>query len=150
MSGKPKQKQYQYSSLEDGLKYLRSFESRQEVCDLYYDGSEIPFYQDGNVSYKLPNSTYICNERLGREGLRKAIRKWEDPTIYQRKGDRGIVLLNGLGEEVGFIKNRRILDALINTTIGEYNSKLFKSRITNVSFGKLNFIYDDTLYKNEK
>ena len=111
MSGRQKQKQYQYSSLEDGLKYLRSFESRQDVYDLYYDGSKIPFYQDGNVYYKLPNDTYICNERLGREGLRKAIRKWEDPTIYQRKGDRGIVLLNGLGEEVGFIKNRRILDA---------------------------------------
>ena len=84
MSGKPKQKQYQYSSLEDGLKFLRTFDSRQQVCDLYYDGAKMPFYQDGNIYYKLPNDTYICKERLGREGLRKAIRKWEDPNIYYR------------------------------------------------------------------
>lgn len=140
--GRQKQKQYQYNGIEEKFSFIRSYESMSEVYEKYYYGSKIPMYQNGKKYHVLPDGTYLSNFRIGR-GLLLEIRKWEDPTVYKRSDDKRIVIYNSIGEQVGFVDNIRILNAIQNDTINNINSKLLSKRKTNrlSNFGSLKFKY---------
>lgn len=140
MSGLAKQKQYQYSDAESGHKYLRSYDSMTEVFEKYYDGKVGRLYEDNKPYKEMPDGTFVSHYRIGREGLRRAIRLVEDPTLYKRNDDKPIYIYNSLGELVGEVANRRILEAITNTTINAINIKMVYTCET-THFGKLRYQY---------
>lgn len=139
--GLDKQKQYQYSDAESGHKYLRSYESAKEVFEKYYDGKSGKLYEDNKPYKELPDGTFVSNYRIGRVGLSYAIRLAEDPTLYKRNDDKKILIYNSISELVGEVANRRILEAITNTTINAINIKIVKKTI-NTHWGKLNYQYE--------
>lgn len=140
MSGLAKQKQYQYSDAESGHKYLRSYDSMREVFIKYYDCKIGRLYTDNKPYKELPDGTFVSDNRIGREGLRRAIRIAEDPTIYKRNDDKPVCIYNAIGELVGEVANRRILEAITNTTIASISAKIVNDK-KNPNFGTLRYQY---------
>lgn len=136
-------KQYQYSSIDDGCKYLRTYESITEIHKEYYDGRKYPLYQLNDFYHELPNGTYISDFRIGRDRLIKEIRRTNDPTCYKRSDDKVIKIYNSMGEFVGYVKNKRIAEAFINTKLGTLNNRLHIGKKGTMNFGNLNFIYNE-------
>lgn len=146
MSGKPKQKQYQYSSKEDGFKYIRSYESATEVFNKYYNGKKGELYHNNKPYKELPDGTFIAPNRIGREGLRYCTRIFECPLVGDRKGDKVIEMYNILGEKIGEIKNRRVLEAIMGNKItsNAVNISLHRNkRTTTTSIGVPSFVYKE-------
>lgn len=122
--GKEKQKQYQYSS---EYKYLRSYDTLKEVFEKYFDGKVGKLYEYNRPYKELPDGTFISYFRIGRAGLKEAIRRHEDPTCYKRIDDKKIEIYNFFGEKVGEVDNVRVLKAIMSSSFDQANSGLYKS-----------------------
>lgn len=135
MGGRSKLRIHHYDSEENEFKYLGKFDSQTEVFNMYFNGKKGNLFHDNPVYRRLDDGTFVTKEPIGREGLRIAIRDYEDPCVIERKGDLEIEVVNSKGEVVGTIKNRRVLMAILERTY--YPSILAgrdKSTINNVSF----------------
>ena len=131
---------FHYDTSENDYKFLSQFASAKEVFKMYYGGKVGRLIQKGQSYKQLPDGTYASFERLGRKGLRKLVRESTDPTIIRRKDDKEIELINGKGEVVGIVANKRILEALIGITKKSIESKLFDAS-RKPQFGNLGFKY---------
>ena len=131
---------FHYDTSENDYKFLSQFASAKEVFKMYYGGKVGRLIQKGQSYKQLPDGTYVSFKRLGRKGLRKLVRESTDPTIIKRKDDKEIELINGKGEVVGIVANKRILEALIGITKKSIDSKLFDDP-RKPQFGNLGFKY---------
>ena len=135
MSGKPKLRIHHYDSEENEFKYLGKFDSQTEVFNMYFNGKKGNLFHTNPVYRRLDDGTFVTKEPIGREGLRVAIRDYEDPCVYYRKGDMEIEILNSKGEVVGTVKNRRVLQALLEQ---EHYASIVIPK-TKSHFGKVSF-----------
>ena len=131
---------FHYDTSENDYKLLSQFASAREVFKMYYGGKVGRLIQKGHSYKQLPDGTYVSFERLGRKGLRKLVRESTDPTIIRRKDDKEIELINGKGEVVGTVANKRILEALIGITKKSIESKLLDDS-RKPQFGNLGLKY---------
>jgi hypothetical protein len=67
MPGRPKKRVYEYDR---NGKFLRTYDSQQEVFDAYYEGKKRPLIREGKEFAVTPAGTYVSNYRIGREKLR--------------------------------------------------------------------------------
>ena len=130
---------YHYDTAENGYKYLGQFSGVREVFKMYFDGKVGRLVHIGWKYRKLPDGTYVSFERIGRDGLIKAIREQTDPTIVKRNGDREIELVNGKGEVVGVLANVRILESILSDEQSGIKSSLYDNRKPH--FGSLSARY---------
>lgn len=98
-SGREKVKMYQYDSKG---KYLRSYESLQEVRDEYYslDKGKKPLLLRGYKYGVLPDDTYISNYKIGRDELLRQERVRNCPFCHKDKRSKKFSVYNLVGERI--------------------------------------------------
>lgn len=126
--GKPKIKQYQYSGAEENYRFLRVYESGTEVFEKYFDLKKGSLYNTNAPYRELPDGTYISSHRIGRDGLKKAIRRYEDPTCTKRNDDKPIEIFNYFGEKVGEVSNVRVLKAVMESKWEQSHHHIYDGR----------------------
>ena len=135
MAGRSKTPVYQYDA--EG-KYLQTFETRNAVFQKYYDGKKGDLFPNG-VYKPLPDGTYVTKERIGRDGLLKAIAIENDPLCDEKK-DVPIAFYNRTGKKIAVFSSLHVAAQL---TGKDYN--LLRRNITRSQ----KYIRNDVLIKEE-
>lgn len=108
MSGKAKQKVYQYTA--QG-KFIQEFESETSAAIRCY-GSKRPLFQ--TKDYHLTINTILVKEKIGRDAVKKLFRKINSPFITTRSDDKIIECLNLNNEVIATYKGLHIASLLSN------------------------------------
>ena len=124
MSGRPKQKTFQYDK--EG-KFIRAYECLADVRKRYYynDGGVRPMFV--NKDYELlPDNTYLVKERIGRKGitlLDKIIN-----SKYTFKNKKLVSLINVKNEEIAIFANIHIAHRLTQIPYSTIYNQLNESK----------------------
>tara|TARA_R110000868_G_scaffold177798_3_gene416923 strand:+ start:3714 stop:4136 length:423 start_codon:yes stop_codon:yes gene_type:complete len=140
MSGRPKQKQYQYSKEGKFLKEYDSLTNAENAYKLtkgnFYSGKE----------YRLmPDETFICNRRVGRDAIIKFYRIEKCPFCKKNdKRSKTIEVFNLLGEKLAEFNSL--------ATLGKMTGKNIVTIFSRTSTGNkyLSKNGDDLIYKYKK
>lgn len=139
MSGKPKQKQYQYSS--EG-KFIKEFTSLSEVFEKY-NLKKGNFY--GGKDYRLmPDNTYISHYRIGREKLKKQVRI--DTCAYcniEYSTSKKIEVYNLKKEKIAEFRNLAIATKLTNLSASTIIQSALRNSTICHTTNNLTFKYKD-------
>jgi len=143
MSGKPKLPLYHYDDEANNHKYLGKFDSQTEVFLKYYDGKKGNLFSQNPDYKRLSDGTFVTKERLGRDGLQLAIKRYEDPCVVKRNDDKPIEILNSLGEVVGIVNNVRVLLELTGGTDNSVRMALFHNPTKAQGLGTVTWRYKE-------
>lgn len=141
MSGKPKIPLYHYDNYGTKHKYLGKFESQSEVFKKYFNGKKGNLFHQNPVYRELSDGTFITKEPIGRNGLQRAIKRYEDPCVYTRNDDKEIEIINSIGEVVGCVSNVRVLLELTGGTDGSVRGALNANPDQAKVFGSVTWRY---------
>jgi len=128
MAGRAKIKVTQYSSKG---KYLRTYESQQEIRDLYYNSNKLPLtFQRKGKEYKqfhlLPDGTYVCAGRGGREALLKQIKLSSAPYLEEYRNSKVVELYNLLDKKIANFRSLSVASGLTGIDISTLYSRCDK------------------------
>lgn len=146
MSGRPKQKRYQYDR---NGRFIREFESESDCRREYYSNitGKYPMFNRNGVKFDreyhiLPDDTFLFKERVGRVGVRDLKRRLDSKEFLNINfKEPRIKCLNLDNKVVATFANINIAHKMTNIPIGTIWHSL-KARQTNSSSRNLIFKYE--------
>lgn len=130
MSGRPKQKIYQYDI--EKRKQICTYTSQQEVKNKYYDGTKYPMFVVSEQYHLLPDGSYITKESIDVHVLKTQVEIDNSVFVKLTKHGNGdekeIEVFNLEKTKIAEFKNVRLASLLTNTKYGTIMSQLHKSK----------------------
>jgi hypothetical protein len=115
MSGRPPIKVYQYD--ENG-KYIQSYNCTNDARSKYYGNAAYPMFRDqrSDKLHKLPDNTYLCRTRLGRDNVKfEVARMHNDFSLFGLKElNEPMQILNLDGVVIAEFRNVYLASKLLN------------------------------------
>lgn len=121
MSGRPKQKSYQYDS---NGKFIREFESIKEVQNIFYPNTKgiknVFLNYTGNRKYEresilLTSGDLLTKTRIGRDAVKKEIKKIKSPFTNVSNSEKVIEVYNLDNQKIAEFKGFYVLTKMIKT-----------------------------------
>ena len=117
MSGRLPIKVYQYD--ENG-KYIQSYNCTNDVRRKYYREAAYPMFRDqrSRILHKLPDGTYLCRSRIGRDNIKLEVTRMNNDFItFGLNGhDEPIQMINLDGVVIAEFKNVYLASKLLGMT----------------------------------
>lgn len=137
MSGRPKQRVYEYSK--DG-KFLGTYESQAEARGKYYpnDIGKRPLFEYDDY-HILNNENVLCRERLGRTGIKRLYKRLNNQFITDET--EPIKVINLDNEVIARFKNIRIAYRITNVPYGTIHSQLNSKKKVDPYFTKEGLLF---------
>jgi hypothetical protein len=147
MSGRPKQKRYQY---DESGKFIKVYESEADCRKEYYNYSKgkYPFFRKSKEVFSLdyhilPDNTFLFKERVGRDGVRELKKRLTDDFINLKEDKPLIRCLNRDNKVIATFKDIYIANKLTKIPVGIiYHSLNRKSNSGKETIRNITFEYE--------
>lgn len=125
MAGRPKTPMYEYTR--EG-NFVKKYESKQEVFDLYYEGKKRPLCNARKFNFaELPNDNLLFEKRIYRDDIVNLLKALSSKFVTNEKSEP-IAAYNLLGEKVASFRSLYMASLITGIPISTIRNHLMPNK----------------------